>query len=59
MADVIAKASLDGMEPKTIGAVTLAEVDLGVLTSIAPYKGQAETLGAALGLYLCRSAVDG
>lgn len=47
MADLITKTPLDGVEPRTIGTVTLAEVDLGVLTSIAPYKGQAETLSAA------------
>lgn len=47
MADLIAKTPLESMEAKTIGTVTLAEVDPGVLTSIAPFKGQAETLGAA------------
>ncbi|MFL4470206.1 sarcosine oxidase subunit gamma [Tateyamaria armeniaca] len=48
MAELIAKSPLDGLEDKTIGTVTLAEVDLGVLTSIAPYKGQSEALGDAL-----------
>mgnify|MGYP001824990143 CR=1 FL=1 len=47
MADLIAKTPLDGMEAKTIGTVALAEVDLGVLTSIAPFAGQAKALGEA------------
>lgn len=37
MAELIAKTPLDDMVPLTIGTVTLAEVDLGFLTSIAPY----------------------
>ena len=45
MADLIAKTPLDDMAPLTIGTVTLAEVDLGTRTSIAPYTGQAKALG--------------
>ncbi|APX12353.1 sarcosine oxidase subunit gamma [Tateyamaria omphalii] len=37
MADLIAKTPLDGMDPVTIGTCTVTEVDLGTLTSIAPY----------------------
>ena len=47
MADLIAKTPLDGMEPKTLGTVTLAEIDLGELTSIAPFAGQTKALGEA------------
>mmetsp|Transcript_22607 Transcript_22607/g.36959 ORF Transcript_22607/g.36959 Transcript_22607/m.36959 type:complete len:170 (-) Transcript_22607:6676-7185(-) len=36
------------MASMTIGTVTLAEVDLGVLTSLAPYKGQSKALSEAL-----------
>ncbi|WP_299705823.1 sarcosine oxidase subunit gamma [uncultured Tateyamaria sp.] len=39
MAELISKTPLDDMAPLTIGTVTLAEVDLGTLTSIAPYAG--------------------
>lgn len=48
MADLMAKSPLDDMAPLTVGGVTLAEVNLGTLTSIAPYQGQAKALGAAL-----------
>lgn len=48
MVDLIAKSPLDGFEPLTIGAVSLSEVDLGVLTSVAPFKGQSDALSAAL-----------
>ncbi|WP_299723652.1 sarcosine oxidase subunit gamma [uncultured Tateyamaria sp.] len=48
MAELIAKTPLDGMGEKTIGTVTLAEVDLGALTSVAPYKGAAKAAGEAL-----------
>ncbi|WP_299546773.1 sarcosine oxidase subunit gamma [uncultured Tateyamaria sp.] len=37
MTELIAKTPLDDMAPLTIGACRLAEVDLGILTSIAPY----------------------
>lgn len=48
MAELIAKTPLDDMVAQTIGNVTLAEVDLGVLTSIAPFKGQAKAAADAL-----------
>lgn len=48
MVELRAKTPLDDMAPLTIGTVTLAEVDLGVLTSIAPYKGQSKALSDAL-----------
>lgn len=48
MVDLIAKSPLDGFEPLTIGAVSLSEVDLGVLTSVAPFKGKSDALSAAL-----------
>ncbi|MEL6465560.1 MAG: sarcosine oxidase subunit gamma [Pseudomonadota bacterium] len=37
MAELIAKTPLDNMAPLTLGTCTLTEVDLGTLTSIAPY----------------------
>ncbi|WP_299625088.1 sarcosine oxidase subunit gamma [uncultured Tateyamaria sp.] len=48
MVELRAQTPLDDMAPMTIGTVTLAEVDLGVLTSIAPYKGQGKALSEAL-----------
>lgn len=48
MAELIAKSPLDGMGAIAIGSVTFGETDLGVLTSIAPRKGQAKTVAAAL-----------
>ncbi|MEX0370614.1 MAG: sarcosine oxidase subunit gamma [Tateyamaria sp.] len=39
MAELIAKTPLDDAVPLTIGTCTVAEVDLGTLTSIAPYRG--------------------
>ncbi|WP_223424581.1 sarcosine oxidase subunit gamma [Tateyamaria pelophila] len=48
MGELIARTPLDGFEPLTIGDVTLSEVDMGVLTSVAPYKGQTKAIAAAL-----------
>lgn len=48
MAELIAKTPLDGMAPLTVGDVTMTEVDLGTLTSIAPFAGQAKATGDAL-----------
>ena len=45
MVDLVAETPLAGMAERTIGTVTLAEGDLGTLTSIAPYKGK--DIGAA------------
>lgn len=52
MVELIAKTPLDDMAPVTIGTVTLAEVDLGTLTSIAPYADAkiAEPFKAAHGM---------
>jgi len=47
VAELIATTPLEGMDSKTIGTVTLAEVDLGVLTSVAPFAGQSKALGEA------------
>ena len=47
MAELIAKSPLDGMGAVTIGTVTSGEIDLGVLTSIAPRKGQTKVVAAA------------
>ena len=48
MAELIAKTPLDGMVPVTVGDVTLAEVYLCALTSIAPYTGQGKAVAEAL-----------
>jgi len=46
--DLTSMTPLDGMAPLAIGGVTLREVDLGRLTSVAPYKGKDTALGEAL-----------
>lgn len=48
VADLIAKSPLAGQDPVVFGGVTLAEVVLGPVTSVAPFAGQAEALAAAL-----------
>lgn len=48
MGELISKTPLDDFVPMTIGDATLSEVDLGVLTSLAPFKGQSKAMGAAL-----------
>lgn len=48
MAELLAKTPLNSMAARTIGTVKMVEVDLGVLTSIAPYAGQGEAAGTAL-----------
>ncbi|WP_022705321.1 sarcosine oxidase subunit gamma [Pseudorhodobacter ferrugineus] len=48
MADLIAKTPLWGQGAVVSGGVTLAEVDLGQVTSVAPFVGQEKTLAAAL-----------
>ncbi|MEQ8877182.1 MAG: hypothetical protein RIC49_12300 [Phycisphaerales bacterium] len=48
MVELTAMTPLDGMAPLAIGGMTLCEVDLGRLTSVAPYKGKAAALGKAL-----------
>ncbi|MFN3822568.1 MAG: sarcosine oxidase subunit gamma [Pseudorhodobacter sp.] len=47
MADLIAKSPLGGLSV-TIGTLTLAEVDAGPITSVAPFRGQAKALDKAL-----------
>lgn len=47
MADLIAKSPLGGASV-TIGALTLAEVMPGPITSVAPFRGQAKALDKAL-----------
>jgi sarcosine oxidase subunit gamma len=52
--DLIAKTPCDGLLPLTVGDCTVSELDLGKLTSCAPFKGQsgafAETMKDAHGL---------
>ncbi len=48
MVDLIAKTPCSGLLPVTIGTTTLAEIDAGTLTSIAPFRGQEKKLSAAL-----------
>ena len=48
MVELTAMTPLDGMAPVAIGKVTLSEVDLGRLTTVAPYKGRDDKLGEAL-----------
>jgi len=46
--DLIAKSALEGRSI-TLAATTLAEAQIGPLTSIAPFPGQTEATSAALG----------
>ncbi len=39
MVELLANTPLKGIAPKTVGQITLSEVDLGHLTSVAPFKG--------------------
>ena len=48
MPDLIAKSPLAGRAPLTLAGVTLAEADLGQITSVAPFRGQDKALGKAL-----------
>lgn len=48
MADLIAKSPCDGLLPLKIGVLTLTEADVGVMTSLSPFKGQEKTLSADL-----------
>jgi len=45
---LIAKSPLAGHAPLTLAGTTLAEVVLGCITSVAPFKGQGKPLAAAL-----------
>lgn len=49
MPNLIAKTALAGRAPATHAATTLAEVDLGQITSIACFPGQQAAVSAALG----------
>ena len=48
MPELIAKTALAGKKPLVLAGTTLAEVDHGVVSSIAPYPGQAAAVGNAL-----------
>ena len=48
MAELVAKSPCAGLLPLEIGAAKVSEEDLGVLTSVMPYKGQEKPLSAAL-----------
>lgn len=48
MARLIAKPPCAELLPVTVGAVTLAEVAMTQLTSVAPFAGKAKAVGAAL-----------
>lgn len=48
MVDLVAKTPCADLLPLSIGAVTVTEVDLGVLTSVAPYKGQEKAASEAM-----------
>lgn len=56
MADLIAKSPCGGLLPVSHGTVTLSEMDMPQLTSLAPFKGQdkalSETLKEAHGMAL-------
>lgn len=48
MADLIAKTPLWGKAAVALAGVELAEVELGQITSVAPFAGQEKALAAAL-----------
>lgn len=48
MVELAPKTPLTGLVPVTVGRMTLNEVDLGRLTSVAPYRGRDEGLSEAL-----------
>ncbi|MCW1950827.1 MAG: sarcosine oxidase subunit gamma [Octadecabacter sp.] len=48
MVKLIAQTACAGLLPKTIGSVTVTEVDAGQVTLIAPHKGQQKAVSAAL-----------
>ena len=48
MRDLTPQSPAEGLLPATIGAVTLSEVDLGALTLVTPFKGQAEAASSIL-----------
>lgn len=48
MADLIAKSPCEGLLPLTIGGMSLTEETPGAMTSVAPYNGKTDALGAAM-----------
>ncbi len=48
MPELIAKTALDGQGALTLIGTTLAPVDLGIITSIAPFAGQVKAIDTAL-----------
>ncbi len=44
MAELNAKTPLDDFAPMTVGTVTLEETDLGILTSVAPFRDRAKAV---------------
>jgi len=48
MVKLIAQSACAGLLPQTIGTVTLSEVDAGVITLVAPFKGQKKEVSDAL-----------
>lgn len=48
MADLMEKSPCDGLLPIQHGSVTLSEIEMTRLTSLAPYQGQDKALSAAL-----------
>ncbi len=48
MVKLIAKSPCDGLLPVTHGSLTLAEIDYGAITSVAPFKARDKEVSAAL-----------
>lgn len=48
MVELVATSSCETLLPISIGTLCLEEIDLGPLTSIAPFSGQADAVSAAL-----------
>lgn len=48
MAELLAQTPCAGLLPLTEGAVTVAEIDPGPMTAIAPHRGKDKTLAGAL-----------
>jgi sarcosine oxidase subunit gamma len=48
VAELIAKSPCAGLLPVSVGALILSEEDLGPLTTLAPFNGQAKGLSTAL-----------
>ena len=48
MTELLARTPCEGLLPVTIGKAMLSETDPGAITSIAPFKGQADAVSDAL-----------